>query len=271
MSKIALDLGFIQIYWYSIFILLAILASSTVIYFETKKKHIDQDFFINLLFYTVIFGVIGARLYYVTFHLDYYAKYPLEILEIWNGGLAIHGAILFGGIFALIYCKKYKQNALKIFDMIVVGLILGQAIGRWGNFFNQEAYGAVTTVASLQKSGVPQFVIDGMYIMGEYHQPTFFYESLWSILGFIALLLIRKYPRLKNGQLMGFYLIWYSAARFIIEGMRTDSLMLGSFKVAQIASIICILVGIFFFIIHPRKGSRFENLYAKDDEDNDRK
>lgn len=266
MSRIALDLGFFQIYWYSIFILLAILGASVVIYLETKKKHINQDFFINLLFYTVIFGIIGARIYYVTFHLDYYSKNPLEILEVWNGGLAIHGGILFGGITALIYCKKYKQNTLKIFDMIVVGLMIGQAIGRWGNFFNQEAYGAVTTVAKLQSAGVPQFVINGMYIMGDYHQPTFFYESIWNLFGFVALLLIRKYPRLKNGQLMGFYLIWYSAARFIIEGMRMDSLMLGNFKVAQIASIICLLIGLYFFIIHPKRSPRFENLYAKDEQ-----
>ena len=262
MSRIALDLGFFQIYWYSIFILLAILGASVVIYLETKKKHINQDFFINLLFYTVIFGIIGAR----TFHLDYYSKNPLEILEVWNGGLAIHGGILFGGITALIYCKKYKQNTLKIFDMIVVGLMIGQAIGRWGNFFNQEAYGAVTTVAKLQSAGVPQFVINGMYIMGDYHQPTFFYESIWNLFGFVALLLIRKYPRLKNGQLMGFYLIWYSAARFVIEGMRMDSLMLGNFKVAQIASIICLLIGLYFFIIHPKRSPRFENLYAKDEQ-----
>lgn len=270
MSKIALDLGFFQVYWYSIFILLAILGASIVIYFEMKKKHIDQEFFINLLFYAVIFGIIGARLYYVGFHLDYYLKNPIEILEIWNGGLAIHGGILFGGIFSLIYCKKYKKKALKIFDIIVVGLILGQAIGRWGNFFNQEAYGAVTTVAKLHSAGVPNFVIQGMYILGEYHQPTFFYESIWNIFGFIALLLIRKYPRLKNGQLMGFYLIWYSAARFIIEGMRMDSLMLGSFKVAQIASILCMIIGIYFFFIHPRRSSRFENLYAKDDDMNEK-
>ncbi len=271
MSKIALDLGFFQIYWYSLFILLAILGASTVIYLETKKKHIDQEFFINLLFYSVIFGIIGARLYYVTFHFDYYSKNPLEILEIWNGGLAIHGGILFGGLFALIYCKKYKQNTLKIFDMIVVGLILGQAIGRWGNFFNQEAYGAITTASKLQSAGVPQFVINGMYIMGQYHQPTFFYESIWNLFGFGALLLIRKYPRLKNGQLMGFYLIWYSSARFIIEGMRLDSLMLGSFKVAQIASIICLIIGLYFFVIHPKRSGRFENLYAKDEWENERK
>ncbi len=266
MNRIAVDFGFIQIYWYSLLILLAILSSSIIIYFEIKKRKIDQDFFINLLFNAVIFGFIGARLYYVVFNLDYYLKYPIEILEIWNGGLAIHGGLLFGGIFTLIYCKKYKQNTLKILDIIVVGLILGQAIGRWGNFFNQEAYGAVTTIAKLKSAGIPDFIINGMNILGEYHQPTFFYESIWNFFGFIALLLIRKYPRLKIGQLTGFYLIWYSSARIIIEGMRMDSLMLDNFRIAQIVSIGCILIGLYLFFIHPRRGLRFENLYAKDDE-----
>lgn len=266
MNRIAIDFGFIQIYWYSLLILLAILSSSIIIYFEIKKRKIDQDFFINLLFNAVIFGFIGARSYYVVFNLDYYLKYPIEILEIWNGGLAIHGGLLFGGIFTLIYCKKYKQNTLKILDIIVVGLILGQAIGRWGNFFNQEAYGAVTTIAKLKSAGIPDFIINGMNILGEYHQPTFFYESIWNFFGFIALLLIRKYPRLKIGQLTGFYLIWYSSARIIIEGMRMDSLMLGNFRIAQIVSIGCILIGVYLFFIHPRRGLRFENLYAKDDE-----
>ena len=266
MNRIAVDFGFIQIYWYSLLILLAILSSSIIIYFEIKKRKIDQDFFINLLFNAVIFGFIGARLYYVVFNLDYYLKYPIEILEIWNGGLAIHGGLLFGGIFTLIYCKKYKQNTLKILDIIVVGLILGQAIGRWGNFFNQEAYGAVTTIAKLKSAGIPDFIINGMNILGEYHQPTFFYESIWNFFGFIALLLIRKYPRLKIGQLTGFYLIWYSSARIIIEGMRMDSLMLDNFRIAQIVSIGCILIGLYLFSIHPRRGLRFENLYAKDDE-----
>ena len=266
MNRIAVDFGFIQIYWYSLLILLAILSSSIIIYFEIKKRKIDQDFFINLLFNAVIFGFIGARLYYVVFNLDYYLKYPIEILEIWNGGLAIHGGLLFGGIFTLIYCKKYKQNTLKILDIIVVGLILGQAIGRWGNFFNQEAYGAVTTIAKLKSAGIPDFIINGMNILGEYHQPTFFYESIWNFFGFIALLLIRKYPRLKIGQLTGFYLIWYSSARIIIEGMRMDSLMLDNFRIALIVSIGCILIGLYLFFIHPRRGLRFENLYAKDDE-----
>ena len=157
-------------------------------------------------------------------------------------------------------------------DIIVVGLIIAQAIGRWGNFFNQEAYGIATTVAKLKATGVPDFVINGMYIMGEYREPTFFYESIWNVFGFLALLIIRRYPYLKKGQLTGFYLIWYSTARFIIEGKRTDSLMLGNIKIAQLVSVIMIIIGIILFIYYKKikKVSTFEQLYKeepkKDDE-----
>ncbi len=265
MDRVALDLGFIQIYWYSIFIFLGVFFASIAILRETKRQQINQDFIINLIFYGVIFGLIGARLYYVAFNLDYYLKYPLEILEVWNGGLAIHGGILFGLLTVVLYCKKYHAKTLKVLDILVVGLILGQAIGRWGNFFNGEAYGAVTTLESLQKLGLPQFLIDGMYINGAYHQPTFLYESIWNLFGFFALLMVRRYKYLKNGQLTGVYLIWYSVGRFVIEGMRTDSLMLGDFRVAQIVSIGLVIVGI-LMLIFCKKGTRFDNLYKDKEE-----
>ena len=272
MNKVALDLGIIQIYWYSIFIFLGILVGSSIIYLESKKRKIDSEFVINLIFNTVIIGVIGARIYYVLFNLDYYLSNPVEILEIWNGGLAIHGGIIAGLLFLIFYCKKHKVETLKMLDIIVVGLIIAQAIGRWGNFFNQEAYGIAKTVAKLKATGVPDFVINGMYIMGEYREPTFFYESIWNVFGFLALLIIRRYPYLKKGQLTGFYLIWYSTARFIIEGKRTDSLMLGNIKIAQLVSVIMIIIGIILFIYYKKikKVSTFEQLYKeepkKDDE-----
>lgn len=264
MDRVALDLGFIQIYWYSIFIFLGVFFASFVILREAKRQHINQDFIINLIFYAVIFGLIGARLYYVAFNLDYYLKYPLEILEVWNGGLAIHGGILFGLLTVIIYTKKYRAKTLKILDILVVGLILGQAIGRWGNFFNGEAYGSVVTLEYLQDLGLPQFLIDGMYINGAYHHPAFLYESIWSLFGFFALLIVRRYKYLKNGQLTGVYLIWYSVGRFFIEGMRTDSLMLGSLRIAQIVSIALVIIGI-LMLIFCKKGTRFDNLY-KDEE-----
>lgn len=260
MDKIALDLGFIQIYWYSIFIFLGIFFASFMILRESKRQKINEDFIVNLIFYAVIFGLIGARLYYVVFNLDYYSRYPIEILEVWNGGLAIHGGILFGLITVILYTMRYHAKTLKVLDILVVGLILGQAIGRWGNFFNGEAYGAITTLEHLQKIGLPEFLINGMYINGAYRQPAFLYESIWNLFGFFALLIVRRYKYLKNGQLTGVYLIWYSVGRFFVESMRTDSLMLGNFRMAQLVSIFCFIIGIMMLFLC-KKGTRFDNLY----------
>lgn len=248
MEKVALDLGPIQIYWYSIFIFIGMLVACFLIYKEAKKRGIDEDFLVNLTFNTIIIGIIGARLYYVLFNLSYYLDNPVEIFQIWNGGLAIHGGIIAGLLFIIYYCKKHEVNLWKMLDIIVVGLIIAQAIGRWGNFFNSEAYGPITTAAHLKSLGIPQFIIDGMYILGEYRQPTFFYESVWCLFGFLAMLIIRQYKYLKIGQLTSFYLIWYGIIRFIIEAMRTDSLMLGPLKMAQLVSLVFIGSGIIIFI-----------------------
>ena len=248
MEKVALDLGPIQIYWYSIFIFIGMLVACFLIYKEAKKRGIDEDFLVNLTFNTIIIGIIGARLYYVLFNFSYYLDNPVEIFQIWNGGLAIHGGIIAGLLFIIYYCKKHEVNLWKILDIIVVGLIIAQAIGRWGNFFNSEAYGPITTAAHLKSLGIPQFIIDGMYILGEYRQPTFFYESVWCLFGFLAMLIILQYKYLKIGQLTSFYLIWYGIIRFIIEAMRTDSLMLGPLKMAQLVSLVFIVSGIIIFI-----------------------
>lgn len=266
MDKIALDLGFIQIYWYSIFIFLGIFFASLVIMIESKKQKINQDFIVNLIFYSVIFGLIGARLYFVLFNLNEYSSNPIEILEVWNGGLAIHGGIIFGLATVILYCRKYKVKIVKILDIAALGFILGQAIGRWGNFFNQEIYGGITTLSHLKDLGIPQFIIDNMYIDGDYRIPLFLYESIWSFTGFIALLIVKKYKYLKSGQLTGVYLIWYSIGRFVLEGLRDKkySLMIGSnIRIAQIVSLVLIVVGILFIILC-RRGPKFDNLYGEE-------
>lgn len=266
MNRVALDLGFIQIYWYSIMILLGLLIGLITIYLEIKKQKIDTDFFINLAFYTVIIGIIGARVYYVLFNLGYYSHNLLEIFEIWNGGLAIHGGIICGGLFMIFYCKKHKVNTYRILDICVVGLILAQAIGRWGNFFNQEAHGMLTTREALLSLPIPKFVVDGMNIGGYYYHPTFFYESVWNLLGFFVLIIIRTYSNrikinLKSGQLTGIYLIWYSLGRLFIEGMRTDSLMLGGIRIAQLVSILFIILGVTLIIL--RQKNKNASLYIE--------
>lgn len=266
MEKIAFSFGVIKVYWYSILIFIAILAAYFIISKEAKKKGIDKEFITNLTFYVVVFGIIGARIYYCLFNLDYYLSNPLEILKIWNGGLAIHGGILFGGIFTIIYIKKHHLELLKTLDIIVVGVILAQAIGRWGNFFNSEAYGGITTLKALQNMHIPSFIINGMYISGKYRQPTFLYESVWNLIGFIVLLIFRRREYTKVGQTTGLYFMWYSVGRFIIESMRSDSLMLGSFKIAQTMSVLLFILGIFLFIYYKliKKESRFEHLYKDD-------
>lgn len=265
MERVAIDFGPIQIYWYSIIVFVGLLVGSIIIFKEARKRKISEEFLINLICDSIIIGIIGARLYYVLFNLSYYLHNPLEIFAIWNGGLAIHGGVFAALIFIIIYCKKNKINILQTLDVVVVGLIIGQAIGRWGNFFNAEAYGQITTLSTLQSQGIPKFIIDGMYILGEYRQPTFLYESVWCLAGFIALLIIRKCKYLKRGQLTGFYLIWYGLARFVIEAMRSDSLMLGNVKIAQVVSVIFVLVGMVLAVYNVIKSTNEDKkLYTED-------
>lgn len=264
MDKTVLSIGKFNIYWYSIFICLGILVALFFIRREAKKQKIDKEFIVNLSFYTILFSIVGARLYYCFFNWDYYGTNLVEILKVWNGGLAIHGGLLFGILTVLIYTKKHQLSVLKVLDIVVVGVIIGQAIGRWGNFFNKEAFGAATTLANLKGMMLPQFIIDGMKIGGVYYTPTFLYESIWCLFGFIVLLCVRKfYERLHIGDLTAIYFIWYGIGRFFIEGLRLDSLMLGNIKIAQLVSIIFILVGCIILIKNMLNKDKFANLYNK--------
>lgn len=248
MNSIALSIGPFTIYWYSLFILTGLILGAIFAFKEAKKHGISIDEMIDMLFYTVPIAIVCARIYFVIFHIDYYSLNPIEIFFIWEGGLAIHGALL-GGLACLTYfCYKRKINLLLLTDIAVISLFLGQAIGRWGNFMNGEAFGPATTLEHLQELHLPDFVINGMNIAGVYHIPTFLYESLGCIIGFIVLLLLRKSKKIKLGQLTSIYLIWYGIIRFFIEGLRTDSLMLGSLKIAQIVSILMIGIGIIIWI-----------------------
>lgn len=262
MNPILLDLGVIKIYWYSAMIFLGLLIGGWLILKEAERFNISEDFIVNLFFFTIPIAVIGARLYYVIFNWDYYSVNMSEIFMIWEGGLAIHGGMLFGLLWIIFYTKKYKVNTFRILDMIVIGLIIGQAIGRWGNFFNGEAHGTATTLEHLQSLHIPEFIINGMNIGGTYYLPTFLYESIWCLLGFIILLVIRRLKYIKIGQITAVYLIWYGIGRFIIEGMRTDSLLIGNFRQAQIISIIMVILGIVIFILKG-KGSKLDNQYNK--------
>ena len=260
MNSVFLEVGSVQIYWYSIILIAAFLLGGVVTLIEARKWNISEDFMINLFFYIILFGLIGARLYYVAFNWDYYSNDLSSIYRVWEGGLAIHGGIIASLIFVIFYSKKYKINTMRLLDILVVSLILGQAIGRWGNFMNGEAHGAVTTLTSLESLHIPEFVINGMYIDGTYYIPTFFYESILCFIGFIVLLIFRRLKYTKIGQPTALYLVWYGVVRFFIEQMRTDSLMLGDFKIAQIVSICMIIAGATIFIIAKKK-SVFDNQY----------
>lgn len=253
-----IDLGFISIHYYSLFIFLAIIIGGQIVINEAKKHGFSEDFIVNLIFWSILIGIIGARIYFVLFNLDYYFAYPFEIFQFWKGGLAIHGGILAAFIFLVIFLRRKKINVLLILDFIVIGLIIGQAIGRWGNFFNSEAHGPETTLAHLQDMFLPDFIINGMHIGGAYYIPTFFFESLWCFLGFIILLLFRRWCKNKVGMVTSLYLVWYGIGRFFIEGLRTDSLMFLNFKVAQFVSLSMILIGIVLFIFCYEKNKYYK-------------
>lgn len=266
MNKIALSLGPLTITWYSICILLGIILAGIIINREAKKYNIPTSFITNLVFWCVVFGLLGARIYYVLFNLDYYASSPIEIIKIWNGGLAIHGGIIAGLITLVVYCKKYQVNILKMLDIAAPALLLAQGIGRWGNFFNGEAHGGIVTRSFLEGLHLPEFIIDGMHIGGHYYHPTFLYESVFCIIGFFVLFGFRSLKKTKLGNTTALYLIWYGVLRFFVESLRTDSLMLGSLKMAQVISIIMIVVGIVMFIITKIKCKPYDDVGAKENE-----
>ena len=262
MNPILIDFGVIQIYWYSVIILSAILIGSAIFLKRAKKEGYKEDFLTDTLFYLIIFSILGARLYYVLFNFGYYMKHPLEIVAIWNGGLAIHGGIIAGSICLLYRARKNKKSFLRLTDLLAPSIILGQAIGRWGNFFNSEAHGIATSKQVLENLHIPRFIIKGMNIEGVYYHPTFLYESIWCLLGFILLIYLDKKVKLRRGGLTGIYFIWYSLARFFIESIRTDSLMLGPFKIAQVVSILLFLAGL-YLLFRKKDDKRIKMLKEK--------
>ena len=250
----------IEIKWYSFLILIGILIGIFLVEKEAKKQKISTEDIFNMCFYAIIFGILGARLYYVIFNISYYKYNLLEIFEIWNGGLAIHGGLIAGALTVFIYAKKKHLNCLRLLDLCVPSVILAQAIGRWGNFFNSEAHGFATTLGFLRDLHIPEFVINGMKIDGVYYLPTFYIEFLWCLFGFVVLLIVRRLKYQKIGTLTCLYVMWYSFGRFFIEAWRTDSLMFGGFKVAQIVSAVAFLtaLGVLGYIYHQGK---YTNLY----------
>ena len=237
MDPIAFQIGPIAVRWYGILMSSALAIGTFLAYREAIRQKLDPDQIINLVIIAAPLAFIGARAYYVIFRWSYYSTNPSEIPAIWHGGLAIHGALIAGVLAGYFFVKWQKLKFWQIADIVAPSIILGQAIGRWGNFFNQEAYGYPTDLPW------------AMYIDGAYRHPTFLYESLWDLGVFLFLLWYRRRKGIKHGEVFLIYAILYSAGRFIVEAFRTDSLMLGSLRAAQVISVIIIMaaVGLIYY------------------------
>lgn len=253
MNRVAFNIFGFNVYYYSLCILLGVIVAYILITREGKKQGLPKEFISDLIFYTLIIGILGARVYYCVFNLDYYLANPSEILKIYNGGLAIHGGVIAGLIFVYFYTKKKNVSFIKILDIVAPAVIIAQSFGRWGNFFNQEAHGGIATYQNLKNMHIPEFIINGMHIEGKYYYPTFFFESIWCLMGFIILMIARRNKNLRKGFQIGFYFIWYGIGRFFIEAFRTDSLIFFGLKIAQIVSLIGIIIGIIIIVTNRNK------------------
>ena len=257
-NPIAIEIGSFSVHWYGVIIGTGLLLGLLLALRESEKRGIKKEKFLDMILYAVPISIICARIYYVIFQWDYYSQNPGDIIKIWNGGIAIHGALIGAVLTAIVFCSINKLSFWKIADIAAPSILLGQAIGRWGNFINQEAFGDEVSRQFLENLYIPEWIINQMYIDGSYYHPTFLYESLWNFAGVILLLLLRK-VNLRRGELFLSYVIWYSIGRFFIEGLRTDSLMLTeSLRMAQVISIVLVVGAIILLIVRRVKG------YSKD-------
>lgn len=257
--RIAFSLFNIDIYWYAIIIACGILLAFIYCSKEAKRQGMDNELFIDILLWGIPSGVIGGRLYYVVFKWEYYSKNLGEIFAIRDGGLAIYGAIIFAVLAVYIYTKKNKINTLKVFDIGAIGLLIGQAVGRWGNFFNQEAFGGNTSLlwgmtsekicAYLEMLKNKGINVDPTLPV----HPTFLYESLWNLAGVIIFNYLIKRKKF-DGQIFFLYIIWYGFGRMLIEGLRTDSLYFLGFRISQIIGALSVILGTVLYILLRKKG-----------------
>ena len=233
-------LGF-DIMWYGLLIGLGFLLAVTIAYFRAPKHGIDPDFILDLVIWMIPSAIIGARAYYVLFKWESFSGNLLKIFDVRGGGLAIHGGLILCFVVGWFVCKKHKQDYICTADLVAVVIPLAQSIGRWGNFFNEEAHGGPTDLPWAQ-------IIDGI----GYH-PTFLYESIWCFLLFWFLLWFDNKHRKFDGQIISLYMILYSVERFFVEGLRTDSLMFGVLRQAQLISLGLIIAGIILYYLFKRR------------------
>ena len=233
-DPIAFTIFGIDIRWYGILIAFGMLLAVLISCRRAPRHGITDEDVLDIAIWMLPIGVIGARVYYVIFNLDYY-KTLSSMLDIRSGGLAIHGGLIFSTITIFVICRKKKIDPFNVFDLFIPTVALAQSIGRWGNFFNGEAHGGPTDLPW----GI---MVDGVKV-----HPTFLYESIWCLILFIALSWFNNNKRYANGQTIALYCIFYSLERFLVEALRTDSLMIGPFKQAQVISVCAIILGIFLY------------------------
>ncbi len=245
-----------SIKWYGVLIAIGFLLAVMYGMKRAKEFDVDPDRMIDVALVATLMGFVGARLYYVFFNADTaaYLANPITILYIWQGGIGIYGGIIFAFLFGILMCRWRKVNVLGMCDLASLGFLIGQAFGRWGNFFNQEAFGGNTTLPWGMTGDVIAAGINGTgYDTALPVHPTFLYESLWCILGFVLLHILSKKAYQFKGQLFCGYLIWYGVGRFFIESLRTDSLMLGTIRLSQLVAVLAVIGGtILFFTLRRR-------------------
>ena len=253
-GAIAFQIGPLVVRWYGILMAVAIVVGLWLAHRQAKIEGLDADDIIGVGQWSILAGLIGARAYEVIFNWDYYGQYPSKIIAVWEGGLAIHGGLIVGPLVGVVLAYRKKLPVLRGLDIAAPSLAIGQAIGRWGNFFNEEAFGRPTELPwKLYIS--PEHRPAG-FTQDEFFHPTFLYESLWDLAVFAALVVILR-PRLRerHGALFFAYLGLYSVGRFVIEGLRLDSFWLGSLRVPQLASVAGIVIAIVGIMWSRRRGS----------------
>lgn len=265
-QPIVLRLGFFNIHWYGCLIVLSIILGLILVFKLASKVKIKRQILENLVFYLVIGGFIGARLYDVFAEFPYYLKNPLDIFKVWQGGLSIYGALIGGLTVLFFFSRKYRINFFTLADLLVPALALGQAIGRWGNYFNQEIFGRPTSLPW----GIPieTTARPAEFFASQYFHPCFLYESIWNFLVFLVLIFImrsdltggRTSKERKTGTVFSLYLILYSFGRFFMEFLRIDSqpMWLG-LRLGQITAILMFVVGMVIIIKLKSKAKRLIN------------
>jgi phosphatidylglycerol:prolipoprotein diacylglycerol transferase len=254
LNPVAFEVFGLEIRWYGLFIVTGMIAAFFYAYYRSAQEGFTLDDLLDVGIYTILFGVLGARLYYVLMKLDTYIlpsrsawENFKDMINIRGGGLAIYGGIIAGALTLFVFCRIKKKDWRRLFDMVAPGVMIAQAMGRWGNFFNGEAYGGIVSESSplyfLRMGLNPNDLTQGM----AYVHPTFLYESLWNILGFVLINVFLYKRKRFNGQIVLTYAAWYGFGRMFIEGLRTDSLYLGGgnsgIRVSQLVGFLCFVIG----------------------------